>query len=371
MPRYADKRGARMSRRICGFATIALACVMALPNTAYANSIRDIQAGLEQEAHGDYAAAVALYSRALGAGDLSPLNRATAYLDRCNAYDLMGSFDRAIADCSTAVELSPTDGDTYADRCAAFNGKGDYGHGIADCSAAIQFDPNDPVAYNNRCDSYLESGDYTRAIADCEMAVRLRGDFKVASDDIALSRRCLIDMRLGGNSQADENCTAETSHHSVEAALFANLAEAYFEAGQFAPAIEDFEHAPSIYLGSLRREIWLSLAWARSGHAELATATLDQARVSPDTWDAVLVAFLKGDISARQVTTRAEDLSGGDAVRATCDADFLIGEQDLVRHLGAAARDVLTQVADRCSQVRAVEHGIAIGELRRLQAFTH
>ncbi len=88
-------------------------------------------------------------------------------------------YDKAIADCSKAIELDPTLAEAYSYRGRAFNEKGDFGKGIADCSKAIELDPNDYDAYHNRGFSYYGKKDYDKAITDWSKVIELRPDFSI------------------------------------------------------------------------------------------------------------------------------------------------------------------------------------------------
>jgi tetratricopeptide (TPR) repeat protein len=95
-----------------------------------------------------------------------------AYSERCR-YEDKHEYDRAIADCSEAIELDPKIPLAYHYRCQALVQKKDYDRGITDCDKAVELDPNFAKRYGNRCGAYFEKGDYDRAIADCDKAVEL------------------------------------------------------------------------------------------------------------------------------------------------------------------------------------------------------
>jgi Tfp pilus assembly protein PilF len=88
----------------------------------------------------------------------------------------IGDFDKAIADCSKAIELDPALAKAYYYRGRAFNGKGDFEKAIADYSKAIELDPKDYEGYYNRGFSYYANKDYDKAIADWSKAIELRPD---------------------------------------------------------------------------------------------------------------------------------------------------------------------------------------------------
>ena len=105
-------------------------------------------------------------------------NRALAYSNRCWAYNKKDDYDRALADCSEAIELDPKIARPYQHRCSALVQKKNYDRAIADCDKAIELDPNSPKRYGNRCWAYFQKGDYDRAIADCDKS-RTGCDFRL------------------------------------------------------------------------------------------------------------------------------------------------------------------------------------------------
>jgi tetratricopeptide (TPR) repeat protein len=102
------------------------------------------------------------------------LGEAKLYLNEGEGDCLRGNFDKAIDECSKAIELDPTLAKAYTYRGSAFNGKGDFDKAIADCSKAIEFGTTDYEAYHNRGISYYGKRDYDKAIADWSKAIELK-----------------------------------------------------------------------------------------------------------------------------------------------------------------------------------------------------
>jgi tetratricopeptide (TPR) repeat protein len=68
-------------------------------------------------------------------------NRADAYLFRAGAYLAQGDFDRAIADYSDAIVLTPRNVVAYSSRALAYSRKGDRTHAVTDYVTAAKIDP--------------------------------------------------------------------------------------------------------------------------------------------------------------------------------------------------------------------------------------
>jgi tetratricopeptide (TPR) repeat protein len=75
---------------------------------------------------------------------------AEAYNDRANAYNVMGDYDRAIADYDQAILLDPKSVHAYSGRGNAYEKKGDYPRAIADYDQSLRFDPNSASARQGR-----------------------------------------------------------------------------------------------------------------------------------------------------------------------------------------------------------------------------
>jgi tetratricopeptide (TPR) repeat protein len=132
--------------------------------------VSDIDATLAYRAKGDNDRAIADYSEAIR---LSP-SYAVAYNNRGLVYHDMRHYERAIADYNDAIRLNPSYALAYYNRGNAYQAKGNYEHAIADYNDAIRLNPSDAFAYNNRGFAHHAKGDYDRAIADYTESIGLR-----------------------------------------------------------------------------------------------------------------------------------------------------------------------------------------------------
>ncbi len=82
-------------------------------------------------------------------------------------------YDRAIADCDTAIKLGPEAADPYAVRAGIWTDKTEHDQAIADYTRVIQLDPRNAWAYCNRGLAWFEKRDYDRALLDLDRSVRL------------------------------------------------------------------------------------------------------------------------------------------------------------------------------------------------------
>jgi len=86
----------------------------------------------------------------LNQNQVTPENLAIAYSNRCAAYQAVGQYDAANADCDQAIKLDPGSAGTFATRCEVLNNKGLYDDALKDCDRAAKLDPNYATAFYDR-----------------------------------------------------------------------------------------------------------------------------------------------------------------------------------------------------------------------------
>ena len=122
---------------------------------------------------------------------------AEAYTNRGLAYG-NDDYERAIVDFNRTIRLKPTYATAYAGRCGAYVNKGDLDRAIADCSIALQLEP-DASTYRSRADAYYSKNEYDRAIADFSRALQLDpGNIDRSRAAPAPTRTKAMPIRLSG-----------------------------------------------------------------------------------------------------------------------------------------------------------------------------
>jgi len=96
-----------------------------------------------------------------------------AYLYRASAYCDLNEFDSAISDCNEAINLAPKWAVAYSSRGDVYYHKGDYDNAIEDYSRVIGLATQNSEAYDDRGCAYFKKGDYDRAIEDFNRAVKI------------------------------------------------------------------------------------------------------------------------------------------------------------------------------------------------------
>jgi len=122
------------------------------------------------------------------------------------AHHKLASYDLAIADFNTSIQLNPERGETYFYRGKAYYDKGDYKRAIPDFEKAIQLSPQDPAAYHYRGTLYLNIGDNNRAVADYSAVILLKPDYRLAYQNRAIAYERMGDKR---KAKADWDKVAE------------------------------------------------------------------------------------------------------------------------------------------------------------------
>jgi len=118
-------------------------------------------------------------TRAIERGELKNDELARAYAYRCDAYDDLEEYRRAIDDCDKALTFSPAYSYALKVRGVVYIKLKDFVRAIIDFDRVIELDP-DASTYKNRGDSYLAMSQYHSAIRDYDKALELDRRFATA-----------------------------------------------------------------------------------------------------------------------------------------------------------------------------------------------
>src|SRR4029079_2963422 len=88
-----------------------------------------------------------------------------ALYERGVALSAMGETDRALSDYNEAIRIDPKEPLAYFERGVALaNRKREYGRAIADFTTALDLTPNNVEALIRRGDAYGQIGEFARAL---------------------------------------------------------------------------------------------------------------------------------------------------------------------------------------------------------------
>jgi Flp pilus assembly protein TadD len=163
---------------------------------------------------------------------------ARAWHNRGTAYLRLGRPEKALADCSKAIELDPNYARAWVSRGEAYLGLGQPAKALADYSKAIDLDPKYVRAWQIRGLTHLNLGQGDKALADWSKALEL--DPKNA---ITWNNRGTAYLRLGQTDKALADYSKAIELDPKLASAWANRGNALFHQGKYAEAEPEYREA--------------------------------------------------------------------------------------------------------------------------------
>jgi tetratricopeptide (TPR) repeat protein len=192
--------------------------------------------------------AIAACTRAIDTGRYSGRRLAGLLTNRCAELPDVQENDKAIEDCSKAIQIDPNIPDAYSNRGHAYFAKGQYDRAIDDLNEAVRLSPDDAEVLNNRGLAYSDSGRYDRAIDDFDHAIRLSPKLTPA---------------------------------------FYNRGNAYRRKGQYDRSIEDYDSAVRLDANYTEAFFNRGISWERKGDLQRALADFNKvSEIAPSDPDA-------------------------------------------------------------------------------------
>ena len=106
--------------------------------------------------------------------------------------DLKEKLEEALEADTRAVQALPDRAPVYTQRANRYYGLREYDKALADCSVAIEKDPHFAYAYMLRGDVFMRKEEYRHALADYDMNLELEPDSK-----FCYSRRAVCRSKTG------------------------------------------------------------------------------------------------------------------------------------------------------------------------------
>ena len=196
----------------------------------------------------------AIFLGCLGIPSLLSAEDAVDFINRGNAWQEKGEYDKAIADYNQAIRLKPNNADPYYFRGVVWEKKGEYDNAIADHNRAILLNPNFTQAYNNRGAVWQKKAEYDKAIADCNQALALNPAFATA-----LNNRGAAWYEKGEYDKAITDCNEAIRLDPKDAKAHGTCGNAWNAKGDYGKAIDDFNQA--VTLNPKLAAAYRDLAW--------------------------------------------------------------------------------------------------------------
>jgi serine/threonine-protein kinase len=131
-----------------------------------------VNRGTARAEWGDDLGAVEDYTAALNLDPPLTL-RAASHLNRCLSYSNLGQQDKALVDCTEAINLRPSHGLAYQNRGLVRRRLEEFQGAIQDYNIAIQIEPNSSDPYYNRGLARQDLKDFAGALEDFSKAIAL------------------------------------------------------------------------------------------------------------------------------------------------------------------------------------------------------
>jgi lipoprotein NlpI len=304
---------------------------------------------------------------AILSGQLTDAELSTLYEVRGNAYSAKNDFEHAIDDLGQAITLLPGNAQAYADRGVDYNRSREYDLAIADLSRAIELAPETAEAWNARGIAYSYKKDYDHARSDFDEAIRRmpefaiayynRGNLHYAQQDFDLAIADFTDaVRLNpeyasayynrGNAQADKREYAKAIADYGEALRFRpddpDILSArgilQFCLGNAKSALSDETRSFQMDPTDAYAALWLYLVELRNGKNARAELAKNSITFEMTEWPWPAVQLFLGKSSPAEVLAAANQAPPDDLKGQQCEANFFVGEYELLRGNRAAAR---------------------------------
>lgn len=149
-----------------------------------------------------------------------------------------GDLNKAIADDTEAIRLSPKFAVAFSSRGLSLWQKGDFDRALADGNAAIALDPNDGKAYNRRGLAFRSKGDSYRAIKDFDEAIR-----RVPGIALFHNNRGNALRDVGLTLKAEADFTKAIALDPKDPFPYANRGSIFRQSGEYDRAMVDFNKA--------------------------------------------------------------------------------------------------------------------------------
>ena len=219
-----------------------------------------------------------------------------------------------------------------------------------------------PNAHFGRARAYLQKDKCAEALADLDEVIKLKADNVDAYILRAAANAC---SNKSDAAQADFNAATGLRPSAV---LYEAVGRFQWNYGHFPQAAENYAQAVNLAAKdnphSPYTQLWYAMSADRAGMLDRVKFAADVSELDFGDWPAPLLDFYSGKVAADKVYSEAASRDAQTATNQKCEADFYIGEWQLARKDGAAARPLLQQAVSECPH-NFLEYSAAQVELKR------
>lgn len=208
----------------------------AAAHPAWAGEWPLFEAGQDAYAKQDYKKAIEYFTKSL-ASENDALE--VTYLNRAYSYKESGENQKAIDDCTKAIQIKSDYALAYIARASNYLALDNMDKALNDCERAIIYAPNNEEAYYQRGLCYKWKSSYKKAIDDFNKAIELKPDYSEALFDRAASRQNLGEF----NDQSFADWTKYIELNPTISAGYTERGTAYMFAQEYSKATADLNKA--------------------------------------------------------------------------------------------------------------------------------
>lgn len=202
--------------------------------------------------------------RALKTVEKKAKNNAGYYAERAAVDIDLNQFDRAIADCSSAIKLNPKLSDAYDRRAYCLGLKGDLNGALRDYSMVVKLNPSSPKPWYNRALTYKKLGRLQEAGRDLQMFDRLSSKLRDRADEAMVLEAAQKQVKDGRPDTAIGAIEAANKKYPMAGYAY-NLAALYKDKGNTALTLKYLDQAISLATNNSEKTSTLAFALADRG----------------------------------------------------------------------------------------------------------
>ena len=278
-----------------------------------------------------------------------------AYSNRCSARVRLNQLDRALADCSEAIDQDPDLAQAYQLRAEIHRTRDNRAKAIEDYDKAAALGARNAALFAGRGALRLLDGDADKALADFNQEVAIAGGAEHAWMD-----RGGAYLGLGDDAHAEQDFGKATELAPNDAQAWLNRGVAALGAGDKAKAGDFFAEALKRDPAQIYAALWRFIA--RDG-SEPAKAELQAyaEKASGKDWPFAVTQLYLGRAEV------AETLGAAKTDDQQCEARFYIARHQLMKGEAPEAAIGLKRAVESCPK-NFIEYFRAVAELKRLEA---